>query len=227
MALAKWIDNIEGFLDEGTILYTPLLRKVSSSGGKYDQMEGRHTFNFPDWIDSLECFSAPHIALSDKNIKINRIEFRPLFHIDLPFIQNVDLKFLKTIIDDNPEKLGAFRDFLLDQLSSTQSIALGSEQFSNECRRIERDIRSELRKLNTAIKTSRIKNITSLVGGTIATWTLALFCIIHDQPDVLKVLGPGGAVWTLSSAYMEYLTGKILRSDNPVYFLWLLGQCKS
>jgi hypothetical protein len=127
---------------------------------------------------------------------------------------------------DNPETLGAFRDFFINQLDSAQDAALGSEQFSKDCRRIERNIRAELRKLNTSITTNRIKNLTALVGGTIATWTLALFCIVQGQHDMLKIIGPGGAVWSLSTAYMEYLTGKISLRDNPVYFLWILGQSK-
>jgi hypothetical protein len=224
-ALINWLENARGFLNDGTILYAPFLKKKRTYSTKYDQMAGRTPFYLKD-AGGFPNFSTPHLALSDESIKINRSEFRPLFHIDLPFIRNVDLKLLNEIMTDNPETLGAFRDFFINQLDSAQDAALGSEQFSKDCRRIERNIRAELRKLNTSITTNRIKNLTALVGGTIATWTLALFCIVQGQHDMLKIIGPGGAVWSLSTAYMEYLTGKISLRDNPVYFLWILGQSK-
>jgi hypothetical protein len=130
-------------------------------------------------------------------------------------------------MNDYPEELCTFRDFLQSKVEEMRQSAVGSEQFGNDCRKIERDIRDQIRKLNSDYKKTRLTTAFSLTGCAVATWTLALYCITQGTGDLLSFIGPGGVLLSASTALSKHLVKHLDLKDNPAYFLWMIGKTRS
>jgi hypothetical protein len=89
--------------------------------------------------------------------------------------------------------------------------------------RIEREIRAEIRKFESDFDRSDLKTAISAAGCVVASFTLALYCILHMEPNVLSVLGPGGVLYKISDLYMERKLKQLELRENPAYFLWVLN----
>jgi hypothetical protein len=105
-----------------------------------------------------------------------------------------------------------------------RTLALGSVNFDHECRRVERDIRDRLRKLDSDHRSARFEAAISLTGCAMAGWTLALYCILQGAGNILTILGPGGLLYKVSADYGSYLMKCAGMKNNAAYFLWKIGR---
>lgn len=226
--LADWLRDAEKFLDSGNLNYYPLVKTVEGGGG-YSRGEwatnSRVLWTVPE-VTTLETFAAPHLGLPDGEIMLTDSEFAPLLNINLPVLEEINLDMLFQLMSDHPEELCSLRDFLLSSVEELRIAAVGSTEFARDCRRIERNIREHLRKVDSDYKKARLATAFALTGCAVATWTLALYCITQGTDNLLTVLGPGGAAFTASAAYSDYLTKLLGLKENPVYFLWMLGKSR-
>jgi len=227
-SLRKWYLETNKFIHNGFLDYYPLIKTVESSisgSPKFVTQNQDPTFPFNAYPDqlTLETFSAPHIGLPDGDIMLSHKEYAPILNLDLPVLEEVDFDTLYKLMSDYPEELLAFRDFLHSEVDNMRDAAVGSEHFSQDCRRIERNIRSQMRKLSSDYKKAKLKTAFALTGCAIASWTLVLYCLVKGTGDLLAVLGPGGILTTVSAAYSDYLVKRLGLKDDPVYFLWMIG----
>jgi hypothetical protein len=227
--LKRWLFETQRFLESGNLAYSPLIQSLSykKSYGKGSLMENQYAFDeLPAPVD-LKTFAAPHLGLPDGDIMLSNSEFAPILNIELPVLESIDFDTLFKLMADFPDELCAFRDFLHSSVEQMLNAATGSTDFAHNCRKIERDIREHLRKLESDYKKTRLKTAFSLTGCAVVSWMLALYCILRGKGDILTILGPGGMVFTLSAAYSEYLIQRLSLKNDPAYFLWLLGKTKN
>jgi len=231
-ALLGWLDAAAPFVAGGAIDYWPRLARLSTSaslgvseltpGSEF----GRRSIPIPKSWDPAT-FDAPHLATPDGEIALSEPGFAPLFQIDIPVLEEVSFDRLHAIMRDHPAELGAFREHLRDQLDEAGAAAVGSERFARNCRRIERNLHDRLQLLSADLKRARLKAAITSAGCAVAAWTLAVYCIVQEHGEVLRVLGPGGLVYTLSQTYAEYLLRRMELRERPVQFLWRIGQSRS
>jgi hypothetical protein len=216
------------FIENENLAYYPLFKSIqdtTSGSPKTVTQNQDSTYPFTAYPGNfdLETFSAPHIGLPDGEIMLSHKEYAPILNLELPVLENVDFATLHKLMSDYPEELSAFRDFLHSEVDDMREAAVGSEQFSKDCRKIERNIRGHVRKLDFDYKKAKLKTTLALTGCSIASWTLALYCIVRGTGDLLAVLGPGGILTTVSAAYSDYLVKRLHLKDDPAYFLWMIG----
>jgi|GEM_PF-4301102 len=228
--LNRWLLETRPFIESGNLAYYPLIKRFVrttnvSRGGAYSSGNTPSIFSRDDAV-ALESFHASHLGVPDGDIMLTNADFAPILNIDLPVLENVDFKTLHQLMADFPEELTSFRDFFHARVDEMQHAAVGSEQFGRDCRRLEGQIRDHIRKLDSDFKKTRLKTAITMTGCAVASWTLALYCILHGTGDILTILGPGGVVYTATSAYSEYLTNQLDLKDDPVFFLWSLGKTK-
>lgn len=229
--LVNWLSAAKPFFKAGKLDYWPLFYKVVNhtycglSETELGCESWRKVSSPTSW--ACETFDAPHVATLDGDISLTDAGLVPLFHIDLPVLENIKFNTLFDLMKDYPEELTSFRDFFQAQIENMRSSAIGSNEFITDCRRIERNIRDGKKKLHSDMKRAKLKAAFSLTGCAIATWTLAIYCILHGDSGLLRIIGPGGIVYTASSAYSEYLLKRMELKEHPVYFLWELGRSKN
>jgi hypothetical protein len=232
-ALSGWLAETSSFQEAGNLSYYPLVqslsgtREITPKFSRIQYIQNRiPVIGLPGPLDFGATFSAPHLGLADGDIMLSDRSYSPILNLDLPVLENIDYAQLYKLMADHPEELCAFRDFLQARVEEMREAALGSEQFARECRKIERQIRDQLRKLNSDYKKARLTTAFSLTGCAVATWTLALYCILQGSGDVLSFLGPGGALVSASAALSNHLVKRLDLKDNPAYFLWVIGRSK-
>lgn len=226
--LQDWLVQAKPFFDAGQLDYFPLIQHVHelkhiSRGGIYSA-GAIPSFWKPDASIALDTFQAPYLGVPSGEILLTRSEFAPILNLTLPVLENIDLAMLHRLMEDHPVELTTFRDFLMDRMEDTTHAAVGSEQFGRELNHLERDLRDRLRKLDSDFRSARLKAAFELVGCAVGAWTLAIFCVLHGEGDLLTVLGPGGVAITASAAMSQYLVEKMKIKDDPVAFLWEIGR---
>ena len=212
-SLKGWISEADKFFTGGNLSYYPLVQYIKKEKQVMPKASGRSKAYLEDFI---------LLGLPDGDIMLSDKDFAPILNMELPVLENVDYNTLFKLMSDYPEELCSFRDFLQSKVEEMRTAAVGSEQFVKDCHKIEREIRDHIRKLDSDYKKNKLKAAFSLTGCAIASWTLALYCILQGTSNILTILGPGGIVYTASSAYSDYLVKRLNLKENPVYFLWLL-----
>ncbi|MBV9886517.1 MAG: hypothetical protein JO119_08230 [Acidobacteria bacterium] len=229
-SLKSWIREAEQFLNLGSLSYIPQVQSVETnelfSFSSSSYWDGRASYPMPESFE-LRTFDAPHLGVPDGDLMLSDSTFAPLLNITLPALENIEYNDLYQIMADYPEQLCSFRDYLLNNLEAARTAAVGSEQFVKDCKRIERGIKAESRKLESDFARSDLKAALSAAGCVIASFTLFLYCIIHTAPDVLSILGPGGALYKISDIYMERKLRQLELRENQAYFLWILGKTET
>jgi hypothetical protein len=234
ISLKKWVLDSQRCIDRGKLLYWPLSHLMaenvhSSHGGdresEFLKFVNRETFSFSLPSEIASTFpAAPHLGLVDGDIRVDRRDVVPLLNIDLPYIAEGSYDSLLKLMDDHPEQLDSFRGFLFGTLEQMRHAVLGSDDFSMNCRRLEKDIRDRVRQLDCDYKHTKLASAIALSGGVVAAWTLALVCLLKDGPNPPAFLTLQGQVLPIAQAYATYLLGKRRLTDNSVHFLWLIGQ---
>jgi hypothetical protein len=215
------------FAHSGQLKYHPLIEIFTGStsihsGESYKLREQPMQFWQPPETLTLRTFSAPHTALIDGDIHLTDAEFVPLLSLELPSLEGVDFQALGRLMSDYPEELCSFRDFLMNTIEGLRIASVASGDFDASCKRADRELREQLRKVRSDFRKSQLTGAFSLTGCAVASWALALYCIIEGKGDILKLVGPGGAVVSLSAALSAYLQKRLELKDNPAYFLWLI-----
>lgn len=225
-ALYDWLRQSSAFLEDSTLKYRPLITRIEDEVMLHKMYRhGQDRLAFPS-ADSttFETINTPHIGLPDGQIAFNDPNMVPLINLSLPTLENIDLGMLHKLMSDYPEELCAFRDFLHQKIEEMRSKSIESETFYSDVRSIEREIRSELRKLNSDIKKAKIKTALESAGVVIAAWTLAFYLVLSNDANVLTFLGPSGAVVATSKVVSDYLNNRLALKENAAYFLWVVGK---
>jgi hypothetical protein len=172
----------------------------------------------------FQTFHAPHIGLPDGQVSFTDPDIVPIVNLELPVLENVDLKVLHDIFQENPDALQSFRSFLGKKADEMRSKSIGSETFAKDVKRIGRELDDGVRKIDNAFKKHRMRSLIAASGAAVMTWSLALYCIITGDAEVLKFIGPSGVLYVIGKEYTEYYTSALGLKDDPVYLLWVIGK---
>jgi len=209
--IADWCLN-EGrhLLLSGDVIYDPLLPPAT-----WEQYLFSKGVNFQSFYDVYRLLPRRHSHLDDHVA-------RAMLNINLPVLQNIDVKTLQKIKRDEREAFLRFRTYMTSAFNDLRDAA-GSESFDRELDRIsEEKVRpglEELRALHRKISKLQIAKLLNILFLSAPT-VLSLFL---SSPD-LKVLGPTMTVTGLAKEYLDHLSETIRnRADlvsHPLYLLW-------
>lgn len=226
-SLATFYSEAKGFFKDGNLAYIPSMTTLQSSMSYgYGESSESPTVGVSISQKEIRDFKTPHLGLADGDVYLSKNEFAPIINLELPVLENINFNDMQKVMRDFPEELGTFKDFLFSKVDDMTAAAVGSESFEKECRKIDREIRDHLRKLKSDYEKAKLKAAFAMLGCAVASWTLALYCIVKGQGEILTVLGPGGITFTASAAYSNYLVNKLDLKTNPVYLLWILENVK-
>jgi len=149
-----------------------------------------------------------------------------VLQIDLPYIENVDLKTFSQITSDERVPLERFRDLLRIKFLHLQENE-GSEFFEAGLAKIGSELREGVRRLTSDYDTLKRKAAFQITGAAIAATTAILVAVSSTIFGVLpQVLGTGGGLLAIAKALEQYLSKKQKTEDMPYYYLWLFHRKK-
>lgn len=218
-SLGKWIQKSRSLLINGMLSYIP-----NGYIATYDcDITGNEIYG--GYIVNINNLSiAPELVTSSKKIielshNINSKFIEPIFSLQIPIIDTVDIENFSNIVLDNIDELNSFKTYLKhSMLSINCNDKTALEKLSLELQMQLNDIKHTYN--NTIYK----YKINSAIGS-IAMVTAILFCINPNISDVIKIasgVGSGYGLLDFLRSNQEYFTLNENSKNNNCYFLWLL-----
>lgn len=204
----EWmLNNGKSYIETGQIVYAPFIPSLEA------ELEFlKQGVNMPSFYDSQPFFYKEYDWLSSQSLT-------SLLMLNLPTLENIDIKTLNQIKDDNYDTFKIFRNELLDSIVQIKS-KIGTEDFIREIKYIQRNkIDDNIDKLNTKMK--KIESMRTLRGlGAV----IGLAGI-----NVVGYLGLSSvsSITGLATSLAGMVTELIIRmkenselEENPSYFIW-------
>ncbi|NPV75191.1 MAG: hypothetical protein HPY59_02330 [Anaerolineae bacterium] len=217
--LYRWFQASKEMLLNGRITYLPYLISRRSYTVEERGLEYSTHNDVIEEMTPKKLFN----AVTESDIKVSDPTVIPLLNLDIPYLESITPSQLFRLMEDYPDQLLSFRNYLQHSLLDFQS-ALGSESFYREVHALELDLKDRLAKLRSDIKGLKRTSLLEVIGANAVTWTLYVFVFMKSPDDLVKVLLPGGVVSSVSLAYAKYLNEMMKLKNTPLYFLFLVSQ---
>jgi hypothetical protein len=222
-AVETWYLASQKMIESGRVIYVPLIETTSRTvtldeqGNVGDARD--EEFISSNLISPRDFFK----ATVESDITVSDPTVIPLFNFDIPYFENVTPSQLCQFMDDYPESLMWFRNYIQRKLLDMKS-NFGSEDFAREIRKTELDIEDRLTELRGNYRRLGKTSAIELIGAQAVTWSLYIFAFINSPDNLLKVILPGGALASISVAYAKYLNEKMKLENEPLNFLLLVSK---
>lgn len=216
--LGKWLLNCENLLLQGAISYYPKYRYTGCSwlSNRWDYTKSSIS------VDAIVS-SRDIVEIENKNLVKSKL-IRPIIRIEIPYIDNVDIKTFSKITLDEKSYIEPFRNHLKLNLLSIKDHEHG-EFFDVELEKLGIEIRDGVRMLDDDLKALRRKRSFEVTGAVIAMTTATLIAVHGTAFEtVSKVLGSGGGIFLLSRIIAENDFKKTALENSPYYYLWLFSK---
>lgn len=217
--LKVWFEASKEMLFGGRITYLPYLISQYSSTIETRPLKYKVMKGVTDELKPKKLFS----AFPDVDVKVSDRAAVPLLNLEIPCLENITPSQLFRLMEDYPDRLLGFRNYLQHNLLAFQS-KLGSENFYREVHLLEVDLQDRLAKLKSDFKALRRAALLEVIGANAVTWTLYVFVFLKSPDDLLKIVLPGGIVSAVSAAYAKYLREKVQLEGESLYFLYLVSR---
>ncbi len=216
----NWQAAAKSLIDSSALNYSPHVTTEAETVGVWKTNRPEFTGLATPTFKQL---NTPHQAVPSGDVYVSDPALVPLINLEIPFLETASLDDLHKIIQDYPEELSSFRNFLYRSIDGLHDKQLSSPTFGSDLLRIRRDLDDQIRKLRSDLKKAQVKHYTEMIGGISAAFALVVYCFVQQDSHTWAVIGPGGFAYALSTKFSEYLISKLSLKDSPVYFLWMLG----
>ena len=144
-------------------------------------------------------------------------------NIRLPYVDGISTPLLAKAISDDPALYNNFRETISNALLEARKYR-GSESFDRELNRIQKDIiDAGIAKLNKKWKT--LKKMRAFRFADYAVQTLGITIGLYIAYSPLALVGLfGNPIRTLIKEKLKRLGEKEGLEENPMYFIWKIGQ---
>ncbi len=143
-------------------------------------------------------------------------------NLSLPFVDGISVPLLAKIITDDPETFGNFRKTISSALLEALN-ARGSEDFSRELKRIQRDIIDDgISKLNGKLDDFKKMRLARFGQYAVRSIRIAIGLYFMFSPAALA----GLFTTSIGSIFIEIekrIAEKREMKENPMYFIWKIG----
>jgi hypothetical protein len=217
--LSRWFQASKEMLLSGRITYLPHIISRHSYTVEDRPLEYSTQESITENLAPKKLFT----AVPDSDLKVSDPSVTPLLNLEIPYLENITPTQLSKLMDDYPDQLLSFRNYLQHSLIEFKS-KLGSENFYREVQGLEIDIKDQLARLRSDVKDLRRTCLLEVIGANAVTWTLYVFVFMKSPDDLVKVLLPGGVVSSVSVGYAKYLKEMMKLKHAPLYFLFLVSQ---
>lgn len=217
--LCRWFQTSKEMLLNGRIIYLPYLISRQSYTVEERALEYSTHSDVIEEMTPKKLFS----AVTESDLKVSDPTVVPLLNLDIPCLEGITPSQLFRLMEDYPDQLLSFRNYLQHSLLDFQS-TLGSESFYRRVHGLELDLKDRLAKLRCDIKGLKRTSLLEVIGANAVTWMLYVFVFMKSPDDLVKVLLPGGVVSSVSLAYVKYLNEMMKLKNTPCYFLFLVSK---
>jgi len=219
--LYNWYASARSLVDASALDYLPHLSVESEEIGVWKTNNVEFTQLAAPAFQKLETL---HQGTPDREVWVNDSNVVPLLNLEIPFLESATLEDISKVMQDYPEELCAFREFLYKNIDKIKDKRVDSETFGADLAAVRREIDEQIRKLRSDLKKSQLKNYVEIAGGTAAAFTLAIYCVMQSDSHTWQILGPSGFLYTLASKAADYLNSRLTLKESPTYFLWQIGE---
>lgn len=144
----------------------------------------------------------------------------PITEIELPFLENVPLPVLGSILEDERESIAAFRR-QLDRLIENLEASADPGEAARYLRQSKRSLEDEIRRVRERYEQICRMNALTRIGAYVGTGALSVAALLGLDPPSAVCGASGIATATAAELYRNYEEKRALRS-SPMYFAWKL-----
>lgn len=213
-----YIHDVSSLIKNNKLLFLPRRKHlIKYTGG--DGTDG-YLDNGTGIVDAI--IKNKVVTEVNKNNIVKNKYIKPLFKIELPVVDNSDLKTFSDLIIDEHLHLDRLRMYLKERFIEIDS-SKHSELFLTEVEKINLDIKKEVISLSSDYRNLRRKRAFQVSGSVITTVMATLLCINSEQFESLyKLMGASGGMYLFFEAFRDQKIEREAINSNPFYFIWLL-----
>lgn len=219
--LGKWLIDCKPLLLQGDIFYFPDILNRNITETRYD--DTGYPYDTEESIGTLCDFIVTNRNISEvltRRIAKSQL-VRPILQIDLPYLDNVDLKTFSKITADEKESLDRFRDFLRIKFLELRENE-GNENLEANLAKIGAELRDGVRGLNSDYNALKRKTAFQVTGAMVAATSAVLVAVNGAVFGLLpQIVGTSGGLLAIAKILEEHFSKQHDIQDNPNYYLWL------
>ncbi|WP_157420339.1 hypothetical protein [Actinomadura kijaniata] len=217
--LGRWVLDCEPLLRAGLAWYLPgySSRKTASSESGATPDEN------PQAIRSIDLLIRDGRAVDASGVHPVKSKIvRPVLEIDLPFLENVDLKNFSRITVEEFQSYVGFRDFLRMSFLGMDD-ALNAVQSERELVRIGLDIADQVRATRAEMAKVNRKRAVAVTGAAVGSATAVLTAVYGPAlAAVVTAVGAAGGWLPALQAMAE--NSKLSIREDKWYYVWMLSK---
>jgi len=201
------LEDAEHLMRKGRLLYAPFLSLPDSAADiaegalKADVMNG-----------SLAVFGGPVKTKMASEI---------ILELQVPYLENIPLKTLSEILDDEGESIAAFRRELFRAIEDVD-ISKDNPDIEKRVTKLKRDVlEDELEKVRRVCERITRVNAVARIGGYVAFGSVAVAALYGLSVPSLITGAAGAAATTLTALWRNYEETRDIRR-SPMHFVWRL-----
>jgi len=204
----RWIfEEARPLIEAGRVLYAPFLTPPTGKRGPDLQN--------PATVAAYQALGAAPSATPD-HCSFNASTLRVLFHLDLPYVENIPIDILTKLLGDEAEELGRFRQAVLAACAEAAKFTNTSE-LESATSEIQRDIiDGGIAELSKAARKMEKRRWFRAAGCTIASVALEVVTLLTG------IILPGVS---LAPSFVEWAWHAIEQGafeKHSMHFLWRL-----
>lgn len=208
----EWISGAgRSYLETGEIVYAPFIPTLEV------ELEFlRSGVSVPQSFNATPYFHQKYDWLNDNNLNA-------LASLALPFLDNLDIKTIAKVKEDNYDEFRAFSRTMLDSIINLKS-AIHTEDSAKELRQIQRNqIDAGLSDISKTLKrVSKMKSLRDM--GVLAGLIGLEAAILLGAPGPAIASGAAAGVAALVASKIADMKERNELKDKTSYFLWKLQQ---
>lgn len=232
-SVLAWLDDAAPFIEDGRLLYMPQRTDLEFHGrlqnGRPDwRFESTNDNELQPTIDSIRDAKSEGAStlVLDEQLKMFSTDCLKALEVAMPFLENIPLKTLHTVLNDEEDTLINFRK----TLSSIIPTYLAEITDVNDPNKIistginiRRDLlEPEISALNRAFKKIIQVKAIKVLGASVSTIGLGV-AALSTGGLIAGVLSAGG-FGAIANEYSGYRKEFLSLKDNPYYFAWHLNK---
>jgi len=201
------LEETEHLMRKGRLLYAPFLSLPDSSA---DVAEGALKAEVMN--GSLAIFGGPVKTKTASDV---------ILDLQVPYLENIPLKTLSEILDDEGESIAAFRRELFRAIEDVD----GSKDrldIQNRITKLKRDVlEDELDKVRRVCERITRVNAVARIGGYVAFGSVTVAALYGLNVPSIITGAAGAAATTLTALWRNYEETRDIRR-SPMHFVWRL-----
>lgn len=219
--IGEYVRQCKELIQDETLIYLPNFQTISTRNVELSDWPNSKRIS-SSWVDAV-MMNKKIAEIKTQNLIKSKYLF-PIVDINLPIIDNADLRSFSTITSDEKSQINSLRIFLREKFLDIDHIQ-ESETYYSDIEKIGLEIEKNINLIKSDFKSLSRKRAFQLSGSTVASIVATLVAADKEIFDMLgQILGTSGGVYLFFESFKSSNLEKKKIQQNPTYYFWLLSK---